>query len=190
MDIASLMSSIEQFLNPLSTGHLNTTCAQGPSGPIIQDQILPFYTFIVVLLAIGVSVLYAVGRLKLTNVEKVRRYNAEMKAFRAEMSAAVKEGNKQKQEKLKKKQQQMTKMQMEMSRENLKPTLLFTVPLIGVWYLVSNFFNSVHICVLALSPIQLPSPLFGYEMNFFWWYFICSFTFSQIITRLFGLTFD
>src|SRR5207245_664755 len=116
----------------------------------------------------------------------------EMKAFRSEMSAAVKEGNKQKQEKLKKKQQQMQKMQMEMSRENLKPTLLFTIPLFGVYFLVSNFINGAHVCVLALSPIQLGFPPigFGLEMNFFWWYFICSFTFSGIMTRLFGLTFD
>ncbi|MCL4517883.1 MAG: EMC3/TMCO1 family protein [Thaumarchaeota archaeon] len=146
-------------------------------------------TFLVVLEAIGVNLLYAVGRRKLTNIEKMRRYNAEMKAFRAEMSEATRSGDKQKQEKLKKKQQQMQKMQAEVSMENMKPTLLFMLPLLGVYYLVSNFIKG---SILVISPI--PIQIFGFgppiEVNFFWWYFICSFTFSTIITRLFGLTMD
>ena len=146
-------------------------------------------TLLVVLEAIGVNLLYAVGRRKLTNIEKMRRYNAEMKAFRGEMSEATRSGDKQKLEKLKRKQQQMQKMQAEMSMENLKPTLLFMVPLLGVYYLVSNFIKNA---ILVISPI--PIQIFGIgppiEVNFFWWYFICSFTFSTIITRLFGLTMD
>lgn len=179
------------MIAPLAIGDLNHTCTTGPPA-IIQHQIQPFYTFIVVLMSIGVNLIYAVGRLKLTNVEKMRRYTAEMKAFRAEMSAAVKEGNKQKQERLKKKQQQMQKMQMEMTMQNFKPTILFTVPLFGVYFLVSGFINNAHVCVLALSPIQIPLIITSIpsEMPFFWWYFICSFAFSTIITRLFGLTFD
>ena len=146
-------------------------------------------TFLVVLEAIGVNLLYAVGRRKLTDIEKMRRYNAEMKAFRGEMSEATKSGDKQKLEKLKKKQQQMQKMQAEMSMENLKPTLLFMLPLLGVYYLVGNFIKGA---ILAISPI--PIQLFGIGppimVNFFWWYFICSFAFSTIITRIFGLTMD
>jgi uncharacterized membrane protein (DUF106 family) len=146
-------------------------------------------TLLVVLEAIGVNCLYAVGRRKFTNIEKMRRVNAEMKAFRAELSAAQKAGDKQKLEKLKRKQQQMQKMQAEMSLDNFKPTLLFMLPLLGVYYLVSHFLGSA---ILAIGPI--PLQLFNYgppiQIPFFWWYFICSFTFSGIITRLFGLSMD
>ncbi|MFI5421755.1 MAG: EMC3/TMCO1 family protein [Nitrososphaerales archaeon] len=146
-------------------------------------------TFLVILEAIGVNCLYAVGRRKFTNIEKMRRVNAEMKAFRAEMSAAQKAGDKQKLEKLKRKQQQMQKMQAEMSLDNFKPTLLFMLPLLGVYYLVSSFLKN---SILAIGPI--PFQVFNYgppiEIPFFWWYFVCSFTFSGIITRLFGLTLD
>ncbi|MHB8565985.1 MAG: EMC3/TMCO1 family protein [Nitrososphaerales archaeon] len=147
-------------------------------------------TALVALEAIGVNVLYAVGRRKFTNLEKMRRISSEMKAFRAELSAATKAGDKAKVEKLKKKQQQMQKMQMETTMDNFKPTLLFGLPLIGVYYLVSNFIGVNTI--LAISPI--PIQIFGYgpsiAVNFFWWYFLCSFTFQTIITRLFGLTMD
>ena len=146
-------------------------------------------TLLVVLEALGVNCLYAVGRRKFTDIEKMRRYNNEMKAFRSEMSAAQKAGDKPKIEKLKKKQLQMQKMQAEMSMDNLKPTLLFMLPLLGVYYLVSSFIKNA---TLVISPI--PIQLFNYgppiEVPFFWWYMICSFTFSGMITRLFGLSLD
>ena len=146
-------------------------------------------TMLVVFEALGVNCLYAVGRRKFTDIEKMRRYNNEMKAFRSEMSAAQKAGDKVKLEKMKKKQQQMQKMQAEMSMNNLKPTLLFMLPLLGVYYLVSSFIKNA---TLAVAPI--PFQLFNYgppiEIPFFWWYMVCSFTFSGIITRLFGLSLD
>jgi uncharacterized membrane protein (DUF106 family) len=113
-----------------------------------------------------------------------------MKAFRSEMSEATKAGDKAKVEKLKKKQIQMQKMQAEISMDQMKPTLMFMIPLFGVYYLVSHFVGINTI--LAIGPI--PIQLFGIgppiKINFFWWYFICSFTFSGIISRLFGLTLD
>ena len=145
---------------------------------------------LVVVEAVGLNILYAIGRRKFTNVEKMRRYSTEMKAFRSELSEATKAGDKQKVEKLKKKQQQMQKMQLEMSRDQMKPTLLFMLPLLGVYYLVSRFIGVNTI--LAISPI--PLQIFGIgppiSVNFFWWYFICSFSFSGIISRVFGLTLD
>jgi uncharacterized membrane protein (DUF106 family) len=147
------------------------------------------FTGLVVLEAVGVNLIYAVGRLKLTDINKMRRYNAEMKAFRAEMSDAQKAGDKQKLERLKKKQAQMTKMQTEISMENFKPTLLFMLPLLGLYYLVRSFIGGA---ILAVSPIVIPLIITSIPINlsFFWWYMICSFTFSGIITRLFGLTMD
>ncbi len=149
-----------------------------------------FNTGLIVVMAIGVNLLYAVGRLKLTDMDKMRRYTAEMKAFRSEMSAATKEGNKQKMERLKKKQQQMSKMQAEMSMQQLKPSLLFMIPLLGVYYLMQHLVGVSS--VLAVSPIAIPLVITSIPMAmpFFWWYMICSFSFSGVISRLFGLTMD
>jgi len=151
-------------------------------------------TFLVVLEAIGVNCVYAVGRRKFTNIDKMRRYNAEMKAFRAEMTAATKAGDKVKVEKLKKKQVQMQKMQAEISMDNLKPTFLFMLPLLGVYYLVSSFVKNATLVIspIPFGPFHIGSYALGWniEVPFFWWYLICSFTFSSIITRLFGLSMD
>lgn len=155
---------------------------------------------LVVLMSVGVNLVYAVARRKLTDVEKMRRYNMELKAFRSEMTQAMKDGDKQKQEKLKKKQQQVNKMQMEMSKEQLKPTLLFFAPLLVVYYLMNGYINCGYLTFLVTkscpmhplvaAPVYIPY-IFAVPMVPFWvWYFICSFTFSTVINRLFGLTFD
>jgi uncharacterized membrane protein (DUF106 family) len=185
----SLQLLLHPFAASLATSPINCTVASNP--PHLQTGIELQYTALVVLMAIGVNLISAVGRLKLTNIEKMRRYTAEMKAFRSELNAAMKEGNKQKQEKLKKKQQQMQKMQAEMSMENLKPGLLFALPFFGLYYLMVQFL-APHVCALAISPITIPLVVttIPVVMPFFWWYMICSFTFSTIITRLLGLTFD
>ncbi len=157
---------------------------------LLPSDIKLMNTGLVVAMAIGVNLIYAVGRLKLTDMDKMRRYTSEMKAFRAEMSAATKEGNKQKLERLKKKQQQMQKMQAEMSMQQLKPSLLFMIPLLGVYYLMQSFVGPSS--VLAVSPISIPIVVttIPMQMPFFWWYIICSFAFSGVISRLFGLTMD
>lgn len=153
--------------------------------------------FLVIMMAIGVNLLYAVGRLKLTDVDKMRRYTQELKAFRSEMTQAMRDGDKQKQEKMKRKQQQMNKMQMEMSREQMKPTFLFMIPLFGLYYLVSGYMNCntltficSHSLPLITVPIYIPYIFATPTMPFWVWYFVCSFTFSTLINRLFGLTFD
>jgi uncharacterized membrane protein (DUF106 family) len=176
---------IAGLLSALIFGVANST-QQVPVAPftISLEQ-----TMLVIFEALGVNCLYAVGRRKFTDIDKMRRYNAEMKAFRSEMSAAQKAGDKVKLDKLKKKQLQMQKMQAEMSMDNLKPTLLFMLPLLGVYYVVSSFIKNA---TLVVSPI--PLQIFNYGppimVPFFWWYMICSFTFSGIITRLFGLSMD
>jgi uncharacterized membrane protein (DUF106 family) len=183
------------FLVILSSPTSVTTNLFGQLLSTAQIQVSPLIpidlqnTFLVLLEAIGVNLLYAVGRRKFTDIDKMKRYNSEMKAFREEMSAATKSGDKVKIERLKKKQQQMSKMQAEMSMQNLKPTLLFMVPLMGVYYLVSSFIKGA---ILAVSPIVIPLLIttIPIQLSFFWWYMICSFTFSGIISRLFGLTMD
>jgi uncharacterized membrane protein (DUF106 family) len=173
-----------QSIPPICSSSVKTGCL-----PSISLQ----NTLLVVVEALGVNCLYAVGRRKFVDIDKMRRYNAEMKAFRSELSAATKAGDKAKVDKLKRKQLQMNKMQAEMSMDNMKPTLLFMVPLLGVYYIVSSFIKGA---ILVISPIDTlfhvgPFAL-GWliQVPFFWWYMICSFTFSGIITRLFGLSMD
>lgn len=150
---------------------------------------IPTSTFIVTLLAVGVNLLFGLGRRFLTNVKETRRIQAELRAYQKELRQAVMSKNKTKQEKLKKKKPQMDRLQAKMMTENLRLMLMFFIPLIGVWWLIPGWVGGYEQTV-AVSPIPF-NLLVIYiqpQLNFFWWYIISSFALSGIITKALGVS--
>jgi uncharacterized membrane protein (DUF106 family) len=154
---------------------------------------IPNSTFIVIAMALGVNILYAIGRRLLTNVEQMKRIQAELREYQKELQEAILTKNKAKEEKLMKKKPQMDKLQAKLASDNLKVTFLFLIPLMLLWWLVNSIIGAGTV---AISPIPIPIPLganfgpIGPELNIFWWYMISSFAFSGMITKLFGLSLD
>jgi uncharacterized membrane protein (DUF106 family) len=160
------------------------------------------FTLIAVAMAIGVNAISSVGRRFLTNIERLRRLNAELKEYRRELTQAIRNRDRKDEEKLRKKQKQMNQLQAEMSRQNLKPTLLFMLPLFGLWFFVSGYVGAdtivatspipLDLGLLSLTgkPVLLDGQLVGYTMNFFWWYLIASFAFSSMMAKAAGVTLD
>lgn len=152
---------------------------------------IPYSTLVVIIMALGVNILYALGRRLLTNVEQMKRIQAEIKEYQKELREAIMTRNKAKEEKLKKKKPQMDKLQAKLATDNLKVTFLFFIPLLLLWWLVNGI---VGPDTVAVSPIPIPIPLgadggpIGPELNLFWWYMISSFAFSGMITKLFGVS--
>jgi uncharacterized membrane protein (DUF106 family) len=154
---------------------------------------IPNSTFIVIAMALGVNILYAIGRRLLTNVEQMKRIQAELREYQKELQEAILTKNKAKEEKLMKKKPQMDKLQAKLASDNLKVTFLFLIPLMLLWWLVNSIIGAGTV---AISPVPIPIPLganfgpIGPELNIFWWYMISSFAFSGMITKLFGLSLD
>lgn len=146
----------------------------------------PTATLVIVAMALGVNLLYAVGRRLLTDVERSKRMQAELRAYHKELREAVLKRDKAKEERLKKKKRQMDEMQMKLTFENLKVTGLFIIPLMALWWIMQGIVGGG---VVALSPIPINLLLFVIppELNFFWWYIISSFAFSGVITRALGV---
>lgn len=151
---------------------------------------IPNSTLIVIAMALGVNILFAVGRRLLTNVEQMRRIQAELKEYQKELREAIMSRNKVKEEKLRRKKPQMDKLQVKITVDNLKVTFLFFIPLMLLWWLVDSI---VGPGTVAVSPIPIPIPLganggpIGPELNLFWWYIISSIAFSGVVTKLFGV---
>jgi len=152
---------------------------------------IPNSTLIVIAMALGVNILYAVGRRLLTNVEQMKRMQAELREYQKELREAIMSKNKAKEEKLMKKKPQTDKLQAKVAADNLKVTFLFFVPLMLLWWLVNSIIGPGTV---AISPIPIPIPLganfgpIGPELNLFWWYMISSFAFSGMITKLLGVS--
>jgi len=152
---------------------------------LVDFSTIPNSTLLVVLMALGVNILYAVGRRLLTNVKWSKRAQVEVKEFNKELREALIAKNKSKEEKLRKKKKQMDAMQAKLMMENLRVSALFFIPLIGLWYLVSGIVGN-GIVALSPIPIDLVFIRIGPELTFFWWYMISSLALSGSITKAFG----
>ncbi len=148
---------------------------------------IPNSTLLVVAMALGVSVLFSVGRRYLTDVKWTKRAQTELKDYNKELREAIKNRNKPKEEKMLKKKRQMDAMQAKLMMSNMKVSLLFMVPLMALWWLVSGIVGyETHV---AVSPIPMYLPVIGAvgpELNLFWWYMIASFAMSGIVTKATG----
>ncbi|MEM4311423.1 MAG: EMC3/TMCO1 family protein [Nitrososphaerales archaeon] len=144
----------------------------------------PTSTILVILMALSVNLVSGLARKYLTNVERLRRMNIELKAWRDELRQAISSRDKAKIEKLKKKEKVMAQVQGSLMWENLKPTIFFIIPFFLLWYLMSSLIGLETI--VALSPIPIPLIFFtiGPELNLWWWYLIVSFAFSSLIVKL------
>ena len=146
----------------------------------------PNATILIIMMALGVNLLYSVGRRLLTNVERSRRMQAELKAYQKELREAILSKNKAKEERLRKKKKQMNEIQMKVTMENLRVTALFLVPLMVLWWIMQQVVGEG---IVALSPIPINLLILAIppELNLFWWYMISSFAFSGVISRAFGV---
>lgn len=137
-------------------------------------------------MSVGVNLLFAVGRRRLTDVEKTKRSQAELKEFNRELREALRSKNKSKEEKLLKRKKQMDGLQAKLMMDNFKVSILFFIPLIGLWWLVSGIVG--YDVEVARSPIVIDLLFIriGPQLNLFWWYMITSFAFSGIITKATG----
>jgi uncharacterized membrane protein (DUF106 family) len=160
---------------------------------------IPLSTLLVTSTAVGMNIISNVATRKLTDITKFRRVRAETQAFRKEMTGAVKSKNQTKIAKLKKKEQKMRQLEAKSSMERMRPMLFFWIPFIAIYYLLTNFLGGIN-TIVAIPPmvIQIPGlvnigdigldPIFG--LSVFWWYFISSFAFSGVISKLLGTSMD
>ena len=142
--------------------------------------------------------MYGVGTRRLTDVERTKRITAEVSAFQKELREVLSKKDKEREAKLRKKEPAIKKHQAELFKQNMKPTLLFTVPLLLVWYAILPVYIAPLNTFVAYSPIpldfipilQLTADVAGRGIGvFLWsWYLICSFAFATVIRKVLRLT--
>ncbi len=152
----------------------------------------PLATLIIAGLALMVNVISSLVRKRFTDIEHTKRIQKEVREFNAELRKAVMSKDKAKEAKLTKKKKKMNEMQMKVMSQNMKTSMYFMLPFMGIWYLLIQVFT--YDTYLAFAPLNLPLLDMGApgwiawssNLNFFWWYFISSITFSGIVMKLLG----
>jgi uncharacterized membrane protein (DUF106 family) len=142
----------------------------------------PVATIVIMLICITISFLNSsINRLLVSRFvgwEQYRTMQKETSEYRAQMTQAMRKKDKKLLEKLKKKEPQILNMQKKMTKPQL---VLFGLSFsyILVWWLILIPIYGPNI--VAYIPGIGPIPVV-------WWYFICSFLFGTLSSRLLGIT--
>jgi len=153
----------------------------------------PISTVVVTLTSLGLGFVTQMVTRRVVDLDKERKMRAEVNAFNKEKREATLANDKAKLEKLKKRELQMRQEQAKVSTARLKVTGITFVPLLLVYYLMATFLGGYGV-IVAFTPIPIPviaAPTLiagTYEVSLFWWYFLSSFTFSTMLSRLLRTT--
>jgi uncharacterized membrane protein (DUF106 family) len=141
---------------------------------------LPIATIIVMLISMAVSLTSSsLNRLLISRFvgwEQYRKMQKETSEYRAQTTQAMRKNDKKLLEKLKKKEPQILNMQKKM----VKPQLVLFVlsfSYILIWFIIPLY---IQVEYAAYIPGIGGIPVV-------WWYFICSFLFGTLSSRLLGI---
>jgi len=141
---------------------------------------LPIATIIVMLISVAVSLTSSsLNRLLISRFVGWKQYRAmqkETSEYRAQTTQAMRKNDKKLLEKLKKKEPQILNMQKKMVKPQLVLFVLF-FSYILIWFIIPLY---IHVDYAAYIPGIGGIPVV-------WWYFICSFLFGTLSSRLLGI---
>jgi uncharacterized membrane protein (DUF106 family) len=122
----------------------------GSAHPYVTDMLTS--AILVSIIAVALQFLYAFLRLKLTDLQKLKRAMKEVNEWRKEYMDAIRKQDKNRIEKLKEKQEYMNRLNMEVMQMNFRPMMVFMVPMLIIWWAI---LPQVFGHTVAVSPISL-----------------------------------
>ncbi len=153
----------------------------------------PVSTLVVTMTSLALGFVTQLVTRRVVDLDKERRMRAEVNAFNKEKREATLANDKARLEKLKRRELQVRQEQAKVSTARFKVTAITFVPLLVVYYLMASFLGGFNVMV-AHSPVPIPllaAPLLGTDhwwVSLFWWYFLSSFTFSTMLSKLLHTT--
>jgi uncharacterized membrane protein (DUF106 family) len=152
----------------------------------------PVSALFVLLISVAMSTMTAFITGKVTDQSKLRRYRKEIAEWREMMARAKKTGDEKLALEVRRRTKIVQNMQKQVATQGMKPTLIFFVPFIAIWAILSGLFGSA---IVAYAPFNLRIiPLVGglispgsLGINLFGWYLFCNFSFGMMINRIFGV---
>lgn len=172
-----------------------------------------FISLTVTLISIGLNKLLLDPKAMLVKQQRIKDHQAERKKL-DEMKETNPKKYEKELVKWERRDKSIQKMQQKMSLERLKPTCITFLPMILIFTLIRRFFgvgiggSNPPIALPPMNPSTIPikfltnmmlsadrlNPLFAYPtfgdlgwINYTAFYFLCSFTISMILQRLFKM---
>lgn len=156
----------------------------------------PMSAIFVILLSGAISLLSTLSTFLISDVKRIKRYQREINRFNKMKQEAEKSGDRKLMAKVRRLEPAIMKKQNEIMGMRLKPLLIYMIPLILLFAILSGFYTEP----VAYLPFDLSVwvPIFGsflgsktdglFGMSFFAYYFIWSFFLSTLLNKIVGLT--
>jgi uncharacterized membrane protein (DUF106 family) len=126
----------------------------------------------------SLSFLTALANRLFTNREQLNAWRKEIARWNADSKKAIKSGDKKLLAKVKRKERYILQLQSKVMWQSMKVSLIFMIPFILIWQLLISFYGN--------TPVAYIPGLGGIPL--FWWYPLCSFASTTLITKALGVT--
>ncbi len=148
--------------------------------------------FIVFGLSILTSMFTTIATYFMVDQKKAKMVKEKVSAMQKEIMDAQRSGDKKRIAKAKRKQSEMMTLQGEMMRNQMKPMIIYMIPLFAVFYFLRAQFNLVPVAELPfrLSFMQFfhqNNPISADQFGFIAWYFATATWFGTIFRKLLGV---
>ncbi len=143
---------------------------------------IPWSTLATLGIAFLVSLSTALLNRKFINKVQFAQWRQEINDWNTDRNKAKKTGDKKLMAKVKKQETHVLQIQSRMFKQQMKTTLITFVPLLIMWQILPSYFGFGAVAYVPLLPF---AP--NFSLPFFYWYLICSFFLSTIVSKLLGV---
>ena len=143
-------------------------------------KIIPYSTIFITLLAFLVSLITTLLNRKFIDRRLLAKWQKEIQEWNAEKELAKKTGDKKLLAKVRKREIQIMQIRAKMSKQQTKVMVITFIPLLLMWWVLTSFYGFTPVAYMPL----LGEPI---EINFVYWYLICSFFFNFLLSRIFNV---
>ena len=143
-------------------------------------KIIPYSTIFITLLAFLVSLITTLLNRKFIDRRLFAKWQKEIQEWNAEKELAKKTGDKKLLAKVRKREIQIMQIRAKMSKQQTKVMVITFIPLLLMWWVLTSFYGFTPVAYMPL----LGKPV---EINFVYWYLICSFFFNFLLSQIFNV---
>jgi uncharacterized membrane protein (DUF106 family) len=148
--------------------------------------------YIIFAISAVTSLFTTVATFAMVDQKRAKMIREKVKTMQKEVMTAQRSGDKKKITKAKKKQSEMMALQSEMFRSQLKPMIIYMIPLFAVFYFLRSQFDMIPVAEL---PFRLGFMQFFHQNNgisvnqfgFIAWYFASATWFGSIFRKILGV---
>ncbi len=161
----------------------------------------PVSALFILFVSLMLAIIYFVVQVVVTDIDKLKRYNARIKKWQQKYKNAMKSGNPRLISEVQKEKEIIDKLRLEVASESFKPMMITFLLFFVVYYIIIGAYGLSTVLALPfklpiewLGPLYLgPSNYIEYKGEFisgisaFAWYILTSIVISSIINALLKL---